>query len=1292
MADVSLRMVGKNLSRQALRQLQQDLNNTAKSLEDLADAEEEVEEQSKKTQDGLREVALGAGALAAAGTLLIRSWIGAATTMEKLRKGLRAVSKSAEETEQQVKALREVAKLPGLGFEEAVAGAISLEAVGMSAEMAQRSLMAFGNALATVGKGRAELQGVILALTQMSAKGKVMGDDLRQIANYLPQIRKAMMDAFGTAATKDLQDMGLSAEKFIEGIVKQFELLPAMTSGAANAIENLDDSMRMMKASLGEVLLPTMIEVMDTLSRMISWIEQLGDTQQSIIVWSTVTVTALASITAAAAALKAFVIPGLITGVKALGASLVWLATNPVGWAIIAVGALAAILITLKIRSRRAGEGLNELKTSLNGINDEVQKAKNIDTMVDRLEKLRAKTDKTAEESKELLKIQNDLADISPTLVKSFDNEGNAAAVAADKIRGYAKALRDSAGVERAAAIRQSKARLKEIEGDIAKAIKARDKARSLAATARKFEPRTLEDYTMVKTMAKLAEAEDKRHLAAAKRLRELKAEFKGLQDEINRATGKMPAAKVEEEKPKFDLAAWEKKQQKTLTTMTKREALLRAGMIEDEYDRKRAMAKAASDAELSTINERLKTLADMESKGMKIKEEVEAERAMMLRERAVIEGELAQKIKKINEDEEEAKRKETQKTADELEKLREDRLDAEEDLADKIAQLHAETRQDMIAAERALIATMEAGYDREMAAAYLAYRTVGDQLEEQAQQQEEQLAQASRSGRERAAIEGRLAAIRAKQYANQKGWELERDRITKQRLESEEEEEKQVQDAIFKSRIQAAKRATVALNSEQAERRAAVVFRYVEEEQRLKDALKDTEMDTRVREQLAAELVALQAAKIAELTAINEEFEDKRLKAVQVRNKLEEAAERKRRKELELTYDAWLDNEHMKIALFQEGLQQELSYIDLAYEERIRTIEAEMNAAETSAERKELLEKQLHLMRLQMAEEHRKAIIAEYEVIEGISQRLAAVPGDIIGLFQDVFAENEELTKRLEEAGRERYEAVRKIHSEEEMSAARKAYEIEKIEKASAQRRAAIEKQLAGDKADIFENYFKNFLLGIVKEFETSLQKDLAKRISEYISSLVAGEKAAEQPLAEQLGLVATSFAAAGQGGAPSVPTNGEGLPIGALMTAGVGLASGNPLALLGLLPHLFSFDNPTNDALARNYGRRVAMAAASFDNPTNDIRSRMAGTRMASYSLGVRSAKDMLDNFESGFVASAKSQSRETAGGNGELIDALKEVLSQPPQFQLIMDGREVHSRVQSLDDKRRRRGNAY
>lgn len=186
------------------------------------------------------------------GTRAIR----AAVELDTLKRGLRAVAVEGENTEHTFLRLREVARLPGLGLSEAVQGAVNLRAAGLSAAFAERSLKAFGNAIATTGGGAPELQRVVTQLSQMSSASKLLTQDLRPILQTAPLVATAMREAFGTINAEDIVAQGISTEEFLERLVAQLEELPQMSSGPKVALENITDALFLMGATIGNAVLP----------------------------------------------------------------------------------------------------------------------------------------------------------------------------------------------------------------------------------------------------------------------------------------------------------------------------------------------------------------------------------------------------------------------------------------------------------------------------------------------------------------------------------------------------------------------------------------------------------------------------------------------------------------------------------------------------------------------------------------------------------------------------------------------------------------------------------------------------------------------------------------------------------------------------------------------------------------------------------------------------------------------------------------------------------------------------
>ena len=193
-------------------------------------------------------------------------FVNAAADMEKLMQSLEASTGSAAKAADEFAKLQEAAKLPGLGLREVTQAVVNLQAVDFAAEQAIETVTQFGNALALVGRGKNELDGVTLALTQMQAKGKVFAEEINQIAERVPQIRKVMLQAFGTANSEDLQKMGITARQFVEGVTTELAKLPRVIGGTANAFENFGDTVFQLQARLGRLVLPQVTGFLDALS------------------------------------------------------------------------------------------------------------------------------------------------------------------------------------------------------------------------------------------------------------------------------------------------------------------------------------------------------------------------------------------------------------------------------------------------------------------------------------------------------------------------------------------------------------------------------------------------------------------------------------------------------------------------------------------------------------------------------------------------------------------------------------------------------------------------------------------------------------------------------------------------------------------------------------------------------------------------------------------------------------------------------------------------------------------
>jgi len=226
---------------------------------------DKVKSDANEVANSLKKVAMAEMASAGAAGIAIAAFVALGAAIVKVTKysaeqaiafdsnirGLAAYSESTNSLRAQVARLEEMAKAPGLGFDQLIQGVTRLEAAGFSAKQAEGALKQFGNALALVGGSKTDLEGVALALTQIKSKGVISADEINQIAERVPQVRQAMKAAFGTASSEEIQKLGITASQFVDGITKSLAKLPRATGGLQNSLDNIDDAFKKAGRTVG---------------------------------------------------------------------------------------------------------------------------------------------------------------------------------------------------------------------------------------------------------------------------------------------------------------------------------------------------------------------------------------------------------------------------------------------------------------------------------------------------------------------------------------------------------------------------------------------------------------------------------------------------------------------------------------------------------------------------------------------------------------------------------------------------------------------------------------------------------------------------------------------------------------------------------------------------------------------------------------------------------------------------------------------------------------------------------
>jgi len=171
---------------------------------------------------------------------------------ERLTKSLTAVVGDAGLAAEQFERLKVIAEAPGLALPQVVSASAKLQAVGLSAAEAEKTIIEYGNAVARSGGTAESFDGAVLALTQIASKGKISAEELNQLGERIFEIRPALQAAFGTSNSEELQKLGISAQDFIARTTAELAKLQRVEGGLSNSFENFRDSVNGSLAALGE--------------------------------------------------------------------------------------------------------------------------------------------------------------------------------------------------------------------------------------------------------------------------------------------------------------------------------------------------------------------------------------------------------------------------------------------------------------------------------------------------------------------------------------------------------------------------------------------------------------------------------------------------------------------------------------------------------------------------------------------------------------------------------------------------------------------------------------------------------------------------------------------------------------------------------------------------------------------------------------------------------------------------------------------------------------------------------
>jgi len=195
--------------------------------------------------------------------------------MEQARIGFTTMLGSAERAQVFLDDMAKFAAKTPFEFPELLDASKRMLAYGFAAEDVLPTMEAVGNATAALGLGAQGIDRIILALGQMRAKGKLSGEEMRQLTEAGIPAWEMLAEAMGktTAEIMDMQSKGLipadrAIKMLVEGMNKRF---PDMMKNMENTWEGVTSTIKdVWRMTIGAV-------TQNLFQGVVSWLQKVRD-------------------------------------------------------------------------------------------------------------------------------------------------------------------------------------------------------------------------------------------------------------------------------------------------------------------------------------------------------------------------------------------------------------------------------------------------------------------------------------------------------------------------------------------------------------------------------------------------------------------------------------------------------------------------------------------------------------------------------------------------------------------------------------------------------------------------------------------------------------------------------------------------------------------------------------------------------------------------------------------------------------------------------------------------------
>jgi tape measure domain-containing protein len=199
----------------------------------------------------LKNIAIG-GAIGSAFVSVAKDITSTYIEAEKLQNALKATAGNDFLGMQQYEQLKKLSSEIGLNMGVAAKATLQLQAAGMSAANAFKTIRTLQNAIGSGGGGSEELGRFIYGLQQLYASPKPLAEELGQLKEALPVTAKLLTQAFGSARAEDLQKLNLTGKQVAETLLKMAEAMPKMERGLGGQIDAIKAKFDTLKEMTGE--------------------------------------------------------------------------------------------------------------------------------------------------------------------------------------------------------------------------------------------------------------------------------------------------------------------------------------------------------------------------------------------------------------------------------------------------------------------------------------------------------------------------------------------------------------------------------------------------------------------------------------------------------------------------------------------------------------------------------------------------------------------------------------------------------------------------------------------------------------------------------------------------------------------------------------------------------------------------------------------------------------------------------------------------------------------------------